>query len=194
MGNFNYKKYLAEGKLLKEDKNIFKDVIEFLKSTGTYMTIYDEGDVDEIMLQTRTNGDIGSETVGPEDVEEAQRVKKILHNQFPNLRFYIEEVDEWVHLSISPPKVDQYSYTLTKRDDSGGGFDQTFDTMDELIEKYGDWVNVNWGEIKTHVETINQFPNDQFTGWYKSEDYLISKAGTPGNDLGYNFYISKNKR
>ena len=41
---------------------------------------------------------------------------------------------------------DKYRYVFIK-DLNGRGFSQTFKTMAELIEEYGDWVNVDWYEI-----------------------------------------------
>ena len=86
------------------DKPLHKKLLKFIESTKTYMDIYDEDDAEQIMLQTRENGDVGYEEAGSEDVAEAERVQKLIKKKFPDLRVEIEEVDEWVHLNLMPNK------------------------------------------------------------------------------------------
>ena len=165
-----------------------KSLISFIKSTETYMEIYDEY-AEEIMLNTRANGCVGSEKVGKKDVAEARRVVKLIKKKFPKLVVGVEEVDEWVHINICEKKPDRFCYSFIKRDDKGCGFTKGFNTIDELIKKYGSWVDVNWQKTRKEVESINEFPHNKFTEWHESKEILISKATE--NNWGYNFYISK---
>jgi hypothetical protein len=59
-----------------------------------------EDDDSHILLDTRSNGDVGSETPGEPDIEEGKRILKSLRENFPHHHSGIETVDEWVHVSI----------------------------------------------------------------------------------------------
>jgi hypothetical protein len=90
---------------------------------------------------------------------------------------------------------DKYRYVFIK-DLNGRGFSQTFKTMAELIEEYGDWVNVDWHEIEEKLDQITDIDiirwNDPtFTGWYKSRRIMIKAAQDPDNRWGYHFYVQK---
>jgi hypothetical protein len=90
---------------------------------------------------------------------------------------------------------DKYRYVFIK-DLNGQGFSQTFKTMDELIEEYGDWVNVDWSEVKTKLDQITdvdiiRWNDPTFTGWYKSRRIMIKSAQDPDNRWGYHFYVQK---
>ena len=175
------------------DKPLHKKLLKFIESTKTYMDIYDEGDAEQIMLQTRENGDVGYEEAGSEDVAEAERVQKLINKKFPDLRVEIEEVDEWVHLNIWPPKVHEYRYRYQKADPkTGSGFSETFNTFDEMLKKRKTFVDgVNWKDVKKKLDKITDYPNNLFTGWHSSDRIVISKAGDKGNDWGYDFYVYK---
>jgi len=175
------------------DKPLHKKLLKFIESTKTYMDIYDEDDAEQIMLQTRENGDVGYEEAGSEDVAEAERVQKLIKKKFPDLRVEIEEVDEWVHLNIWPPKVHEYRYRYQKADPkTGSGFSETFNTFDEMLKKRKTFVDgVNWKDVKKKLDKITDYPNNLFTGWHSSNKIVISKAGDKGNDWGYDFYVYK---
>ena len=130
-----FEQFLNEGNV-KFDKSLHKKILKFIESTKTYMEVYDEDDEDEILLQTRENGDVGYEEAGDKDIAEAERVQKLIKNKFPDLRVSIEEVDEWVHLNILGPKVPEYRYKFQKADPkTGSGFSETFDTLMRCLKK-----------------------------------------------------------
>tara|TARA_R110001599_G_scaffold75912_3_gene207948 strand:- start:6896 stop:7474 length:579 start_codon:yes stop_codon:yes gene_type:complete len=184
---------LFEQFLINENAS-YKKLVSFIKSIKTYMDIYDGYHGEEIMLQTRENGDVGYEEAGSEDVAEAERIQKLIKKKFPNLRVEIEEVDEWVHLNIRKPEEPKFRYVFIKKDDDGAGFSEGFDSMKDLIKKYKTWIDgLNWKKITKEAEAINQFPNNKFNGWLRSNDMLISKEGSKGNKWGYSFYIAKEK-
>jgi hypothetical protein len=73
----------------------------------------------------------------------------------------------------------------------GAGFSESFDSFDEMITKYGNWVDVDWDEIKKKLDTINNFPAETFTQYKHSYPLRISSIGDEGNKWGYNFSIIK---
>ena len=91
-----FEQFLNEG----FDKPLHKKLLKFIESTKTWMDIYDEDDAEQIMLQTRENGDVGYEEAGSEDVAEAERVQKLINKKFPDLRVEIEQVQVFLRLLI----------------------------------------------------------------------------------------------
>ena len=73
----------------------------------------------------------------------------------------------------------------------GAGFSESFNSFDEMITKYGNWVDVDWDEIKKKLDTINNFPAETFTQYKHSYPLRISSIGDEGNKWGYNFSIIK---
>jgi hypothetical protein len=71
------------------------------------------------------------------------------------------------------------------------GFADGFDSFDDMITKYGDWVDVDWDEVKKKLDKINDYPESTFTGTMKSRPLRISNIGDEGNSWGYNFSIIK---
>jgi hypothetical protein len=71
------------------------------------------------------------------------------------------------------------------------GFADGFNSFDEMITKYGNWVDVDWDEIKKKLDTINNFPVETFTHYKHSYPLRISNIGDEGNKWGYNFSIIK---
>ena len=68
--------------------------------------------------------------------------------------------------------------------------------MDELIKKYGDWVNVDWYEIEEKLDEITdadiiRWNDSTFTGWLRSRRIMIKSARDADNRWGYNFYVQK---
>lgn len=98
--------------------------------------------------------------------------------------------------------VDEYEnpldirYVFIKHDRPYGvlgwaGFAEGFNSFDELITKYGHWIDVDWDEIKNKLDNINNYPEDTFTNKMNSRPLRISSIGDKGNDWGYNFSIIK---
>lgn len=170
-----------------------KSIQEFMDS-NTYFDLYDPDD-ENLMYNTRDHGSVGDEQAGKKDIDEAERLKRELLQKFDGIEVDIEVVDEWVHLNISNSKSDvaEYRY-IFKKDSDGQGFSASFDNMDDLIERYGDWVDVDWNRIKEQVEQIDDFPHNTFTDWYNSRQLKISSKGDTGNEWGYNFYIIKSRK
>ena len=71
------------------------------------------------------------------------------------------------------------------------GFTEGFNSFDDMITKYGNWIDVDWDEVKHKLDTIKDFPEPTFTGRYNSRPLRISSVGDEGNDWGYNFSIIK---
>jgi hypothetical protein len=71
------------------------------------------------------------------------------------------------------------------------GFSEGFDSFDDMITKYGNWIDVNWDEVKQKLDNIKDFPENTFTGRYNSAPLRISRAGDEGNTWGYNFSVIK---
>lgn len=187
----NYMKYL---KKFNEKIEIYKnDIIKYVEENSYFDY---EGEEDGVLhFSTRKNGSVSSETASNKDVLEGRKIKQQILRLFKNVEVKLEIVDEWVLLFISDIKevVDEFYYTFIK-DINGAGFSQSFKTMDELIDKYGHWIEVDWESIKKRIESINSFPNDKFTGWFASDKILIKRVGESGNTWGYNFYIQKSKK
>lgn len=66
---------------------------------GTWFDLHDEDD--KFVLDTRQNGDVGSETPGKADIAEARRMALELKRQFPRHEVRCEAIDEWVLLEVS---------------------------------------------------------------------------------------------
>jgi ParB-like chromosome segregation protein Spo0J len=71
------------------------------------------------------------------------------------------------------------------------GFADGFDSFDEMITKYGNYVDVDWDEIKQKLNDINYYPEPTFVGTMNSRPLKISSVGDEGNTWGYNFSIIK---
>lgn len=71
------------------------------------------------------------------------------------------------------------------------GFADGFGSFDDMITKYGNWVDVDWDNIKNKLDNINDYPENTFTGRYNSRPLRISSVGDKGNGWGYNFSIIK---
>lgn len=82
------------------------DVINFIKE-NSYFT--DETEGDEITFVTRENGDVGNETPGAKDIQEAKRLKELIIKKFPDSKVNIENVDEWIYLYVDLSKSNEVS-------------------------------------------------------------------------------------
>ncbi len=71
------------------------------------------------------------------------------------------------------------------------GFADGFGSFDDMITKYGNWVDVDWDEIKKKLDNINDYPDNTFTGKYKSRPLKLISIGDEGNRWGYNFSVVK---
>ena len=71
------------------------------------------------------------------------------------------------------------------------GFKEGFNSFDDMITKYGNWIDVDWDEVKQKLDNIKDFPENTFTGRYNSAPLRISKEGDEGNTWGYNFSVIK---
>ena len=84
-------------------------------------------------------------------------------------------------------------YLFQKHNKDGSGFTDSFYGFDDLLTKYGSWLEVDWDEIKRKLDDINDYPEKKWNGSF-SRPLRISTAGDPGNDWGYNFSITKQKQ
>ena len=71
------------------------------------------------------------------------------------------------------------------------GFADGFNSFNEMITKYGSWVNVDWDEVKQKLDNINEYPVSTFSDTMNSRPLRISSVGDEGNRSGYNFSIIK---
>jgi len=71
------------------------------------------------------------------------------------------------------------------------GFADGFNSFDEMITKYGHYVDVDWDEIKNKLDKINDYPEPTFANTMNSRPLRISSIGDDGNHWGYNFSIIK---
>jgi len=88
------------------------------------------------------------------------------------------------------------AYIFVKHDKPYGnrdwrGFAEGFKSFDEMITKYGHWVDVDWDEVKNKLDGINEYPEDTFSGTINSRPLRILSIGDEGNTWGYNFSIIK---
>jgi hypothetical protein len=71
------------------------------------------------------------------------------------------------------------------------GFADGFDSFDDMITKYGNWVDVDWDEIKKKLDNIKDYPEPTYANTMNSRPLRISSIGDKGNGWGYNFSIIK---
>lgn len=92
-------------------------------------------------------------------------------------------------------KSDDVEYIFVKHDkpyySDWRGFSEGFKSFNNLISRYGHWVDVDWDEVKQKLDNINDYPERTFRGTMNSRPLRISSAGDEGNDWGYNFSIIK---
>lgn len=71
------------------------------------------------------------------------------------------------------------------------GFADGFKSFDEMITKYGNYVDVDWDEIKKKLDNINDYPEPTYADTMNSRPLRISSIGDEGNNWGYNFSVIK---
>ena len=193
------------------DSALYKKVLKAIAATKTYMDIENEGDMNNIFLSTREHGDVYSETPGREDIKEAQRVQKILQKKFAkdDIKVMASTTDEWVNLHIQKLKPVEYQYGFRQYDpgktglmaDKGGN---SFDTFEELVDYLEsdyikDWgpgyalKGINWKAVKKELDSITEFPRDEFIGWHRSKPILLARVGEFGNKLNSDVYVIKRR-
>lgn len=182
--------------LINENIN---DITTYINTLKTWFDIDSEPDDEVILLATRENGNVGDEVPGKEDLDEANRIKKLIQTKFPELEVEIEIVDEWVHIEIdtnSEPKwLYTYKYLLQKYDvgiinperpnkylEYPSKLYDTYNTLDELIQQNTELLKYsNVEDIKNKVEAITEYPNDSFSRGDFSDNIIIMNSDDPNN-------------
>jgi hypothetical protein len=78
-----------------------------IKETIGRTWFFFEEDRDSFSLRSREHGDIGEEEPGKEDIDEANRLIKLLREA--GLKARGEVIDEWVDITIKKPSFVPYS-------------------------------------------------------------------------------------
>jgi len=76
------------------------DVKTVIASLRTWFSI-DASDSTRISYSTRDHGNVGAETHGQTDFDEAVRIRRELESRFSNVRVNVDANDEWVNLDIN---------------------------------------------------------------------------------------------
>jgi hypothetical protein len=87
-------------------------------------------------------------------------------------------------------------YSFVKHDkpyytNKWAGFSESFKSFNDMITKYGNWVNVDWDEVKKKLDDINEYPPSIYQDRQYSRPLALSKIGDEGNKTGYNFSVIK---
>ena len=72
---------------------------------------------------------------------------------------------------------------IFEKDYNGGGFSRPFLYFDDLVDKFGSWLDIDWDEVKNKLD-----------GMENNQRLKIADVGDEGNAWGYNFYITKSKK
>jgi hypothetical protein len=121
-------------------------------------------------------------------------IKQYLRNNYTEqLTQYFEKRQRYADDEKNPLGI---KYIFVKHDkpyyNSGWrGFADGFDSFDDMITKYGNWVDVDWDEIKKKLDNINNYPEPTYANTMNSRPLRISSIGDKGNGWGYNFSIIK---
>lgn len=93
------------GIVIEEDIVFPTELVKFVESNSWFTLDSDEDDFEndgKLLFATRDNGNVGNETVGIKDYDEAKRVVLLLNEKFEGIELDIELVDEWVHINVKP--------------------------------------------------------------------------------------------
>ena len=147
-----------------------------------------------------TINDVVNEVMSVVFVDDDEQYHKLWHEfksfikkkYTDDLRQYFERRQKEVDQENN--KMD-YKYIFVKHDkpyhQQWSGFAKAFNSFDDMITKYGDWIDVDWDEVKQKLDNIKDFPESTFTGRHNSRPLRISSIGDEGNTWGYNFSVIK---
>jgi len=125
-----------------------------------------------------------------------ESIRKILRESEESKEFdWAVKIAQKIQKRMNREVNDNHRYVFIK-DFNRSGFSESFKTMDELIKRYGDWVNVDWYEIEEKLDEITdadiiRWNEPTFTGWLRSRRIMIKSATDADNRWGYNFYVQK---
>jgi hypothetical protein len=177
------------------------DIIRFV-ADNSYFEFDGEDDDRTLTFSTRQNGDVGSERPGAEDIKEGKRIGREILSKFPETSVSLEEVDEWVMLTVKEkrPKETKTSYVFVKHSDpdpsslKSSGFSESFDDIEDLrktVERF--LPEVDFTELEVDLEDLQLKPAHSFQlGDFKQGRILVSKPGD--NRYGYYFTVLKKQR
>ena len=77
-----------------------KEEIQSIIKTNSYFDIEYLSDEGVVESYTREHGSVGDGEASEKDVREAHKLVKLIKEKFPKVATEVEEVDEWVHLTI----------------------------------------------------------------------------------------------
>lgn len=193
------------------DAALYKKVLKAIAATKTYLDIENEGDMNNIFLSTREHGNVGDETPGSEDIKEVQRVQKILQKKFAkdDIKITASTTDEWVNLDIQKLKPVEYKYGYRRykpgktglMDDQGGNSFYTFEELVDYLEAEWDpdagpgyhLKGIDWKAVKKELDSITEFPRDEFIGWHRSKPILLARVGEFNNKSNSDIYLIKKR-
>ena len=114
-------------------------------------------------------------------------LRKFLYDRYvEELKLYFEKRKE-DYKNRKPSNV----FYIFKKHKDGRGFSEGFQYFDDLVNRFGTWVDVDWIEVKNELDKISYYPVGPFEGRLNSLPLRISSAGDKGNDWGYDFFIIK---
>ena len=143
----------------------------------------------------RTCAKVSQELIPPSyDEEEYNRLSDSLRKVLNNL--YGQELTEYFKKRKEEYKNREPSDVkyIFKKDRKGSGFSAGFSYFYDLLNTYGSWLDIDWGEVKNKLDKINDYPVETFSEWKNSYPLRISSAGDDGNTWGYDFFIIKSKK
>ena len=73
-----------------------QEIVKWIEENSWFMSD------DDNAVTTRDHGNTGNESPGNEDIEEANRIVRILREKYPDYNFHPDIVDEWVQIEWYP--------------------------------------------------------------------------------------------
>ena len=171
------------------------DVQRIEKLINHYKLSYFQPDNLIVTSVVKTCAKVAQELIPPGYEEEeynriSDSLRKVLNNLYgQELTEYFEKRKE--EYENREPSDVMYVF---KKDYKGSGFSEGFPYFYDLLNKYGDWLDIDWGEVKNKLDKINDYPVETFSEWKNSYPLRISSAGDDGNTWGYDFFIIKSKK